>query len=107
MKMIKTITSSMIAMSIFFFLVTSCQKESTFVNEVDASKQLENTVQTVDNMQVTTDKDCDNESVVNMDERRPSPCYPTGYDVIPHITDAERCFGYGFFWWNNKCIVCY
>jgi|GEM_PF-6245895 len=34
------------------------------------------------------------------------PCGKTGFDVLTHITDKERCFGYGFYWWNGKCIVC-
>jgi len=34
------------------------------------------------------------------------PCGNTGFDVIEHITDPDRCFGYGFYWFNGRCIVC-
>lgn len=35
------------------------------------------------------------------------PCGRTGFDVLEHITQPQACWGYGFFWWNNKCIVCH
>lgn len=36
-----------------------------------------------------------------------NPCNPTGFDVLDHITSPERCFGYGFFWFRGRCIVCH
>lgn len=44
---------------------------------------------------------------VNGGGKRRNPCWPTGYDVVDHITSEEGCFGYGFFWWGGRCIVCH
>jgi len=39
--------------------------------------------------------------------RKKRPCYPTGGQVVPHITSQGQCGGYGFFWIRGKCWACY